>query len=440
MARQQLANAAGPEREARLRQLVAEKTSKREAAVAAKDMDAIASLTSELRQLDAELRYVGGAEPVLGSVQLECWYFGCMLYQLCTLDGATLWDANQADNIDDEQLRELAYQWPEKKPEKLKKIVWPQAAHLVDWLLQEDPNRRPKSWDVVMQHPLFESVAGPAKIKRVVMSCPELGTLDKDGAGPYDQKVMETVSELQRVGYVKFGFDRAGTSTAREKDAALFAKAFALRDEGKHDEAIELLKSTDWWYGYQTSVKQAVKLECQSFDGTLDVICIKGGFITSLEAAEMAQIMADAQSDCAKSGISVRFTITEVSYHDFQQGYDFLQDCAFPQQSEDGVQELGHEDEEAVQGHGDSANAAQVSTGSTGGLVTLSTEAAVGVEDLRAALDRKDEQHALELAAKDEQLSAKDEQLSAALSAKDEELQQLRAQLARLEGVPPDAA
>ena len=41
-----------------MRQLVAEKTSKREAAVAAKDMDAIASLTSELRHLDAELRYV----------------------------------------------------------------------------------------------------------------------------------------------------------------------------------------------------------------------------------------------------------------------------------------------------------------------------------------------------------------------------------------------
>ena len=80
-------------------------------------------------------------------------------------------------------------------------------------------------------------------------------------------------------------------------------------------------------------------------------------------------------------------------------------------------------------GHGDSANAAKVSTGSTGGLVTLSTEAAVGVEDLRAAMDRKDEQHALELAAKDEQLSAQDE-----------ELQQLRAQLSRLEGVPPDAA
>ena len=29
--------------------------------------------------------------------------------QLCTEDGATLWHANQADNIDDGQLRELAW-------------------------------------------------------------------------------------------------------------------------------------------------------------------------------------------------------------------------------------------------------------------------------------------------------------------------------------------
>ena len=45
---------------------------------------------------------------------------------------------------------------------------------------------------------------------------------------------------------------------------------------------------------YETSVKQAVKLECQSFDGTLDVTCIKGGFITQLEAEEMERIMAEA--------------------------------------------------------------------------------------------------------------------------------------------------
>ena len=45
-------------------------------------------------------------EPVVASAQLEFWYFGCLVYQLCTQDGKTLWHADQADNIDEKQL------WP----------------------------------------------------------------------------------------------------------------------------------------------------------------------------------------------------------------------------------------------------------------------------------------------------------------------------------------
>ena len=122
----------------------------------------------------------------------------------------------------------------------MKKIVWPQAMHLISMLLQEDPNNRPKTLDQVLQHPFLAPAAGPAKEKRVVMSCPEWGTLDRDGGPPYDQHVMDKVSELSDLDFVKLGFDRAGTSTAREKDGALFAKAFALRDAGNIDEAVEL--------------------------------------------------------------------------------------------------------------------------------------------------------------------------------------------------------
>ena len=39
--------------------------------------------------------------------------------------------------------------------------------------------------------------------------------------------------------------------------------------------------------------------------------------------------------------------------------------------------------------------------------------------------------------AKDDELATKDEELARVVAAKDEELQQLRAQLQRLEGVPP---
>jgi hypothetical protein len=80
-----------------------------------------------------------------------------------------------------------------------------------------------------------------------------------------------------------------------------------------------LLKLTDWWYGYQTSVKQAVKLESQNYHGVLEVICIQGGPITKLEAAEMERIMAQAKSDCAKSGITVQYTVHKKSYYEFLQ-------------------------------------------------------------------------------------------------------------------------
>jgi hypothetical protein len=84
----------------------------------------------------------------------------------------------------------------------------------------------------------------------------------------------------------------------------------------------QIFKSTDWWYGYQTSVKGIVKILSQEFKGTLDVTCIKGGPITQLEAAEMGRIMGEAEADCAKSGITVKYKITEVSYYDFLSEYE----------------------------------------------------------------------------------------------------------------------
>ena len=337
MARQQLAKAAKPTRRADLRGLMAQKEGELDLLESTprklRDITKTKTIMADIEQIRAELKHSAAPEPLRASIVLEMWYFGVLLYQLCTLDGQTLWDANQADNIDDDQLRQLAYQWPDVKASKLDKIVWPQAANLAELLLQEDADNRPKTWVKVMKHPFFASRAGPPQRVRVIMSCPEWGTLDKDGgvqrvkAGVaakdvYNHHVMDKVSELQKIGYVKLGFDRAGTSTARAKDAALFDQAFALRDEGRHDEAVALLKSTDWWYGYQTSVKQAVKLECQGFDGVLDVTCIKGGFITQLEAAEMGRIMCEAQADCLKSGISVKHTITELSYCEFLAEYE----------------------------------------------------------------------------------------------------------------------
>ena len=418
MARQELMKQAPPTHAADLTAVVAEKQAQLDAAMQRRENEVVASLTSELKQLEAELKHVAGtaqAEPIKASIQFEMWYFGCLLYQLSTEDGMMLWDANQADNIDGLQLRQLAYQWADIKAAKLQKIVWPQAKHLASLLLGEHAQHRPSTWDQVMQHPFLAREGESAPQKRVVMSCPEWGTLDQDngaqriaeGADPKDvfnQQVMDKVSELQQIGYLKLGFDRAGTSTAREQDSSKFDEAFALRDGGKHDEAVALLKSTDWWYGYQTSVKQAVKLESQGYDGVLDVVCIQGGFITALEAAEMELIMTEAASDCAKSGITAKYTITELSYCDFLSEYE-------PVGAEDGeVPRPGHEPVT----HGDD--------------VSVAIEEGVPpseVSRLRAELAAKDEAMAAQHAAQEKAMAAKDE----AMAAKDHKIAQLEALL-----------
>ena len=462
------------------------------------------------------------------------------LAQLCTEDGATLWHSNQADNIDDDQLRELAFQWNQVKQAKLNKIIWPDAAHLAEWLLQEHPSRRPQSWDQVMQHPALASVAGLATRKRVGMSCPEMGTLDDDGgvgrmaAGAdaqdvYNQDVMAKVSELQQIGFVKFGFDRAGTSTAVEtiEEKKKWSKAFdgtlAVKEIGtvvhafgfesapaKLQDMIEecdtdgikvgsevnsttvtilsdtidfldlvamvrkmrgatpedelkkvfcqfaratpddmkkqIFKVTDWWYGYQTSVKQAVKLESQGFDGVLDVICIRGGLITQLEAAEMERIMKEAISDCAKSGITVRYTISYVSYR------DFVLECEpwrFEQELSQGVGD--RDDGELLQLKRDTAHTVEpvadcdqsFSMGSAceRTSATSPTDVVSDVEEqLRAALDLKDKElvamatHATSLAA---ELATKDKEYVSKLAAMEAELAALRAACLPSEAVPP---
>ena len=364
-------------------------------------------------------------QEVVASIGFEMWYFGCLLYELCTEDAETLWKSTQADNIDTTQLEQLAHQWSTVKGEKMAKIVWPQARHLAEWLLQEDVRHRPQSWDQVMQHPFLVTEAGPATHKRVVMSCPEDGTINPDGSGPYDQKVMEKVSELQQIGYVKFGFDRAGTSTAREKDAAIFERAFELRNGGDQQKAVALLKSTDWWYGYQTSVKQAVKLECQGFNGELDVICVQGGFITQLEAAEMGRIMSEATSDCLKSGITVKYKISEVSYYEFLSTYGPALTCG----DATGVVDTSHHDnaepETETEAHGmESHHGANEEN-----VATLKQELAAKDEELTA--------NRQELTAKDEELTAKDKELTAnqqRIAALEAQLQQLQPPK---EGVPP---
>ena len=151
------------------------------------------------------------------------------------------------------------------------------------------------------------------KHRRIVVSMPEMATLDPDGNGPYDQFAMETIKEVQQRGVVKVAFDRAGSTTARPEDAPLFATGDP-----------EKIKQTFWFYGYVTALKRCISLESQHFGGLLELICITGGPITRVEAREMPRIVADAIHDAELANVVIEceFKITQMSYYEFDLQYN----------------------------------------------------------------------------------------------------------------------
>lgn len=89
--------------------------------------------------------------------------------------------------------------------------------------------------------PALSAFAAP-----IVVSCPEVGTLQSDGSEPYDEKVMEKMSELQKAGRVKMAFDRAGTSNASKEDTTAFEACTTLREAG-NPMWKDMVKGTNWF-------------------------------------------------------------------------------------------------------------------------------------------------------------------------------------------------
>ena len=100
----------------------------------------------------------------------EAWYFGLLLYQLCTTDGDTLWKMTQADNlVREDDWDRLAYCFEEEKLTAAARIrhsgpEWQSAADLAMWCLQPDPSRRPQSMADVLRHPYFNAEQGTLQI------------------------------------------------------------------------------------------------------------------------------------------------------------------------------------------------------------------------------------------------------------------------------------
>ena len=81
------------------------------AAMYSGDMATAGGLMERMKRMEAQLSRGTVVEEITASIGFEMWYFGALLYQLCTEDGETLWKANQADNIGPEEMQDLAYRW-----------------------------------------------------------------------------------------------------------------------------------------------------------------------------------------------------------------------------------------------------------------------------------------------------------------------------------------
>ena len=285
--------------------------------------------------------------------------------------------------------------------------------------------------------------------KAIVMSCPETGTLKPDGSGPYDQHVMDKINELRSRGKLKGGFDRAGSSNMDPRDDEIWPKIF--RTEGQEhlfeideQKRKDVIKSTYWFTGYRTAAKAQMNLECQTFDGTLDVICIKGGPITDVEHEEMDRIVEEARQDAAKNGIQTNVQVKKISYYEFLHDYDPESVLSKTEQMQE--QELEPEENPRA-AHSDDTVDVDKGASPTVRPVTVQLRSVCAshfpTNIAISQIHTHDASPAAKIAQLEQALIAKDQELTsvvAAEAAKEEELQQLRAQLDRLEGVPPPRA
>ena len=110
---------------------------------------------------------------LLSSVTFDVWQFGVLLFCLCNQDGGSLFHANAADNlVNAEDLVKVAFGWDICRMDTLAQArippEWHQAKDLILWCLQGNPDRRPQSFDEILQHPFFVQDCVPAAAVRTV--------------------------------------------------------------------------------------------------------------------------------------------------------------------------------------------------------------------------------------------------------------------------------
>ena len=84
----------------------------------------------------------------------------------------------------------------------------------------------------------------------------------------------------------------------------------------------EQVRRSAYMGAFKAAATALIVAESKGFGGTLVVLCINGGMISSVDAGEMQNIVKDAQKLGAESGIAVRVQLRAMNYCDFLAEYD----------------------------------------------------------------------------------------------------------------------
>jgi hypothetical protein len=156
----------------------------------------------------------------------------------------------------------------------------------------------------------------------LMVSAPETGP---DNSGGYTFAVMENILQLSKTAEnMVVAYDWAGSSNvfpddqtnfdmifkdqaSNSGDLTLFKKWCAAPSYAAKEEALKeiapLVKGTRWFAAYCGAVKNTIKVYCQKKEDVL-LVCIEGGPITRVEAAEMPRLREEAIADLKKLGVS----------------------------------------------------------------------------------------------------------------------------------------
>jgi serine/threonine protein kinase len=261
----------------------------------------------------------------------DIWGLGLLLYRLFT--AFRLFNANENDELDEVQLRELVL-WRGIDRIELRKKVFARAepgtvacsekdsaVELIAACLQPDPKDRPQSGQELLEFEYFlPRGSGALRAKLLFVSTP--GRCFNPRTGKYDFDLMGWLQKLCRhfAGGLVVAYDWAGSSSADTRDKQWFDRIFEARNSrgqtlfeewtaapvGEKETIIDavqkILHETRWLASYRGSIKAQIRETCQSGAKAI-LVRFDGGPITRVEARIMAQLMGESMADLQQLGV-----------------------------------------------------------------------------------------------------------------------------------------